>query len=151
MICKYTSGYIYQVVSGEFPWAVTCSEKEYITEKSWMSRRWRKSANTKRFAFRIRDIKAVHSKDIVLVKHVAAKRYCLANIPLQIYCTIIITGVVGYYVCLKSIMLYECLFLLFLFLFLCGNFSGIFENSEHKIFYRPSFIWFIFFWASCSY
>ena len=84
MICKCTSGCIYQVVSGEFPWAVTCSEKEYITEKSWMSRRWRNSANTKRFAFRIRDIKAVHSKDIVLLKHVAAKilscKYTLADI-----------------------------------------------------------------------
>ena len=52
MICKYTSGYIYQVVSAEFPWAV-------------------------------------HSKDIVLLKHVAAKilfyKYTLADILYYYY------------------------------------------------------------------
>ena len=29
MICKLTRGYIYQVASREFPFAATCSEKEY--------------------------------------------------------------------------------------------------------------------------
>ena len=29
MICNKTSWYIYQLVSGESPFAVTCSDKEY--------------------------------------------------------------------------------------------------------------------------
>ena len=28
MVCKYRCGYIYQVVSGDFPFAETCSEKK---------------------------------------------------------------------------------------------------------------------------